>query len=284
MNGKNEMRKVYQMELREWKYMTQAGSISGNTAQASTSSGGYKKRFEKLLKYHLDKVSKVPMLGFEKLTRKAVTDYGFRLGEIYNISSGKLDRTVIVTVASSGTFYLRIEIDGRIVDSSSYESYEELIASLAYSYLVLPDAGTKEYNDLLTESLNEWKTMNPSTSSKASQPASKSKSQEDRYKKLIAQIDADGISTYKVNKLTGTELDINVSTKLKSDIHVRIIYNPNTDDYILAAGKGLTGGWTYEDILSTLETATVIKNTDLCESAFSIAEDFELYDFLWENI
>lgn len=133
--------------------------------------------------------------------------------------------------------------------------------------------------------LYEWKDSNGKKVSTASTPASTSqpaiKSQKERYKKLIAQIDADKISTYTVNELTDTILDFNVSTKYRpTGYRVKIEYSPTTDDFILQVGDGtaLKGNDWNEDILSLLSVGAILRES--C----SIAEDFKLYENLWENI
>lgn len=257
------------MELREWQYMNKpAGSTTNNS-----SSSGYKKRFEKLIKYHIDHASS----ELESITRKDIKDDGFRLTEHYNNGHHEFDRDIVVSYdKASDTFMLRIFIDGKEVDNILRKGYEDFVDA-AEDYMFLPDAGTQEYDDLLIESLNEWQLMNPP------QPASKPQSQEDRFKSLLAQIDADGLSTYIVNDLTEDTLDISLTTKKKADIDIKIIYNSTSNDYSFQVGstKPLLGCDYEKDILELFLIAGAIKNTNLCESTDSIADDFKLYENLW---
>lgn len=148
------------MELREWRYINKPAANSNTTSAA-----GYKKRFEKLIKYHIDHASS----ELESITRKDIKDYSFRLGEHYNDGHDEFDRDIVVSYdKDSDTFMLRIFVDGKEVDNILRKGYENFVKAIE-PYMFLPDGGTPEYDDLLTESLNEWKYANPP---KASQPAS----------------------------------------------------------------------------------------------------------------
>ena len=134
------------MELREFKYMTPPVQQK----QASKTSG-YKKRFEKLIKYHVDHASS----ELERVIRKDIRNDSFLLGEHYNDGKNEFDRDIIVSVEADGTFYLNIFVDGKDVYRNEYESYEELLELLTGSYMYLPDEGTQDYDELLTEALTE---------------------------------------------------------------------------------------------------------------------------------
>lgn len=131
------------MRLREWKYMSKP-------AASAASSSGYKKRFEKLIKYHIDHASS----ELERVIRKDIKEDSFHLGEHYNTGSQEFDRDIIVSVdKATGTFYLSIFVDGKEVYGNDYKSYEEVLEILTSSYMYLPDEGTQDYDDLLTEAL-----------------------------------------------------------------------------------------------------------------------------------
>jgi hypothetical protein len=264
------------MELREWQYINKpAGSTINNS-----SSSGYKKRFEKLIKYHIDHASS----ELESITTKDIKPYGFHLGEHYNTGSSEFDRTIIVSVNKyTDEFYLSIFVDGKVVYQNDYEGYEKVLEILTGSYMFLPDEGTQDYNELLTEALNEWQLMNPPQPATSKNPYTRGQAY--RYNRLLDQITSDGIVKYKLNKLTNDTLDITVDTKKQSNLNVKIVYNPITNDYSFTVGGRTLPGCDYEeDILELLNIAGVIKNTDLCESAGSIADDFRLYDILWEDV
>jgi hypothetical protein len=252
----------YRDILHEWVVMNNKNSSSG-----------YKKRFEKLIKYHIDHASS----ELESITKKDIKDDSFHLSEHYNTGKSEFDREIKVSYSiKNNTFIFSIRIDNILVENKTVDSYEKLVERLE-SYMFLPDEGTPEYDDLLTESLNEWQYINPP------QPTASTQSQEDRYKSLLAQIDADGISTYTVNKLDSNTLDITLDTKKQKGLHITVVYNPITNDYSFTVGGITLPGCGYEeDILELLNIAGVIKNTDLCESASSIVNDFELYENLWD--
>lgn len=259
------------MELREWQYINKpAGSTTNNSSSSS-----YKKRFEKLIKYHIDHASS----ELESITRKDIKDHSFRLGEHYNTGSEEFDRDILVAYdSSSDTFFIHIFVDRKEVESMQCDDYENFIKVIE-PYMFLPDAGTQEYDDLLTESLNEWQLMNPTKPAKNPYTTG----QAYRYNRLLDQITSDGIAKYKLNKLTNTTLDITVDTSKKKDLNIKIIYEPATDDYTFIVGNGTPGkGWDYEkDILDLLVAGGVISNTDLCESC-PLADDFKLYENLWD--
>lgn len=262
------------MELREWQYMNKP---AGSTA--SNSSSGYKKRFEKLIKYHIDHASS----ELESITTKDISNWHFRLGEHYNTGSSEFDREIAVSVdKATGTFYLNIFVDGKQVYHNDYKSYEEVLEILTDTYMFLPDTRTPEYKDLLTESLNEWQLMNPPQPTTSKNPYTNGKAY--RYNRLLSQINADGIAKYKLHKITNNTLDITVDTKKTKDLNIKIVYDPVDDDYeLITNGKTSLSGCDYEkDILPILLAGGVISNTDLCESAGSIADDFKLYENLWD--
>ena len=134
------------MKLNEWKSMKPQASASG-----------YKKRFEKLIKYHIDHASS----ELESITKKDIKDYSFHLGEHYNDTKYEFDREIIVAYdKKSDSFFLHIFVNGSELQSIQAESYEDLVKYLE-PYMYLPDSGTAEYNDLLTEALSiaeEFKT------------------------------------------------------------------------------------------------------------------------------
>ena len=237
-------------------------------------SGSFKKRFEKLIKYHIDHCS----AELESITQKDIRDNYFRLREHYNDGKSEFDRDIIVSYdKNSNTFFFRIFIDGKEVYSKLCNSYEEFV-EIAEGYMFLPDGGTQEYDDLLTESLNEWQLINPPKPAK--NPYTNSQAR--RYNKLLDQISSDGIAKYNLNKLTNDTLDITVDTSKRKDLNIKIIYEPVTDDYTFIVGNGTPGkGWDYEkDILGLLVAGGVISNTDLCESC-ALAEEFKLYENLF---
>jgi hypothetical protein len=133
----------YKSLLTEW--------VAMNNKTSSTASTSYKKRFEKLIKYHIDHASS----ELESITKKDIKEDSFHLGEHYNTGSSEFDRTIIVSVNKyTDEFYLSIFVDGKVVYQNDYEGYEKVLEILTGSYMFLPDEGTPDYDDLLTESLS----------------------------------------------------------------------------------------------------------------------------------
>lgn len=261
------------MELREWQYM--------NKPAANTSS--YKKRFTKLINYHISHASS----ELERIVRKAIKDDSFFLGEHYNNGSDEFDRDIIVNIDKNNDWSFSVFLDGKETAHETGSSWEDLIRALSF-YFETPDVGTEDYDDLLTESLNEWRLMNPP---KASQSASSSPknypSQEDRYKRLLAQIDSDKTCSYTVNLLDDRILAITINSA-KGDLGFKIIFKPYVPCYLLqlTAKESVKeiSCENFENVLDILLDAGLINNTDLCESISAITEDFKIYENLWENI
>jgi hypothetical protein len=123
-------------------------AINSKPSAASSSITSYKKRFEKLIKYHIDHASS----ELESITRKDIADDNFRLGEHYNDGVQEFDREIKVNYNSNGFSYF-IYVNGKLVNNNTVHNYEDLVERLSGSYMYLPDEGTQEYDDLLTESL-----------------------------------------------------------------------------------------------------------------------------------
>lgn len=131
--------------------------------------------------------------------------------------------------------------------------------------------------------LSEWKDNKGNqvnTGSVTSKPAASSKnypSQEYRYKRLLAQIDSDKICKYTVNLLDDRILAIT----LNNGVGVKIIFKPYVPCYLVQVDGQDTTCDDYEDVLKLLIIEGIIGDTDLCEAA-SFAEDFRLYENLWD--
>lgn len=266
------------MTLNEWKDSNgnkiNLSSSPGNTKASSTS---YKKRFEKLIKYHIDHASS----ELESITKKDIRDNYFHLGEHYNTGHTEFDRDVVASYdENSGTFFFRILVDGKEVESALRQSYDKFVKAIE-AYMFLPNWNTPEYNELLTEWVDSnGKKVNTNSTAPASTPVKKV-DQTYRYQRLLHQMDTDG-TTYTVNELTSTDLDITVDCPNRP-LDIEIIYDPASDTYtLITLGKKLAGCKYEEDILELLLIAKIIKGTELCESASSIAADFKTYENLWD--
>jgi hypothetical protein len=100
----------------------------------------------------------------------------------------------------------------------------------------------------------------PSASAPANYP-----SQEKRYKSLLTQIDHDNICTYTVHELTDRILDLTVTTKLKKDISIKIVFKPYVPNYLMEVAGRSVNFDSYAEILDLFEVAQIIKDRSLCE-------------------
>lgn len=277
------------MKLNEWNLMSQpAGSTTNNS-----SSSGYKKRFEKLIKYHIDHASS----ELERVTAKDIRDNYFRLSEHYNTGLSEFDRDIIVSYdKDSNTLMLRVFVDSKEVYSTLCYSYEEFI-EVASAYMYLPDSFTPEYNDLLTE----WVAMK-NTSNSSSPPANSrsSKTNKEKFSELVAYMqkhkDSSVIFTsvngpndtgfeYEEQRAftNGDEYNLSLEVECKSGnlffIHLDM-------DGTRIATKSAVG---WEDLLLKIKAHFHVPEMgsteyqDLLESTeSSIAEDFKAYENLWD--
>ena len=272
------------MQLREWQYINKQ---AGNT----TASSGYKKKFEKLIKYHIDHASS----ELESITRKDISNWHFRLGEHYNNGHHEFDREIVVSYdKDSNTFYLSIIIDNKQVYHNNYKSYEEVLETLTGSYMYLPDEGTPEYDDLLVE----WVSMKNNSSSSASS----AKTNKEKFKKIldyhianveptvtkvfIKELTDDGFYYIEHRQTAISEYDFGIEVKVDKNTDswsLRLYRNGN----FIVQRQG--DGW--ENLLKEFRgrLKLPLKGTPeyddlLTESAASFAEDFKLYENLWEDV
>ena len=192
-----------------------------------TSSFGYKKRFEKLIKYHIDHASS----ELESITKKDIRDNYFHLGEHYNDGRAEFDRDIVVAYdKDSDTFFIHIFVDSKEVESILRDSYEDFVKAIEH-YMFLPDEGTQQYDDLLVE----WVVMKNSTTSNSQSASSITGGYWKRFNKLIYYHvthkgrDVDKVIRTKVSKdgfhytehhragVSGYEYDVVVNIDLATD-------------------------------------------------------------------
>ena len=247
------------MKLQEWKSMN-----SKPTTSSTSASGSYKKRFEKLIKYHIDHASS----ELESVTTKDIKPYGFHLGEHYNTGKEEFNRDIVAGAdKNTGILTFGVFVDGKEVCRRECQDYEEFVNELGDSYMYVTTLkGTPDYEDLLVEWLDaSGKKINRSASAVSTSVQTKKADQTDRYKSLLAQMDNDG-TTYKVNDLTDIKLDITVNRPNKP-LDIEISYDSASDTHtLLLLGKKLAGCNYEEDILELLLIGKIIKDTNLCES------------------
>jgi len=280
-------------ETRELEYknlLTEWVAMNNKTP----STGGYKKRFEKLIKYHIDHASS----ELESITYKDIKEYSFHLSEHYNTGNDEFDRTIIVSVNKyTDEFYLSIFVDGKVVYQNDYEGYEKVLEILTDTYMFLPNEGTSDYDDLLTESLNEWQLMNPP---KASQSASatSSKTNKEKFAELVAYMqkhkDSSVIFTsvngpndtgfeYEEQRAFTNGDEYNLSLEVECKFGDLFFIHLDMDGQRIATKSAV--GW--EDLLLKIKTHFHVPKTGSPEhksltESFSIADDFKLYENLWD--
>ena len=282
------------MKLNEWHYMSKPA------ASTTTSSGSYKKRFEKLIKYHIDHASS----ELERIIRKDIKDYSFHLGEHYNDGHEEFDRDIVVSYdKTSGTFFLRIFVDGKEVQSILRNDYESFVEA-AEAYMFLPDAGTQDYDDLLTEWVLK-NNSNNSSSQASSNSSTSSKTNKEKFEELVqyiidhgsrnkglkgelVKIDEDGF-TYKEPRSNGQgqyELKLVVNYGKRNPTVHPWQFSIYINGRHSSTDTGEAGeGW--KEFIEALRKYFIVPQVgtpeykSICESA-SFADDFKLYETLWD--
>jgi hypothetical protein len=110
--------------------------------------------------------------------------------------------------------------------------------------------------------------------------------QTERYKKLLAQIDKEKRFTYEVITLTDNALVFHLNIDSSKFITIAIVYKPYTNPPVWRLGidgNKTVDYETWNDVLDVLEV--IIKDISSLKESFksSMAEDFELYENLWNN-
>ena len=275
------------MKLNEWQYINKP---AGN-------SGGYKKRFEKLIKYHIDHASS----ELERIIRKDIKEDSFHLGEHYNTGTSEFDRDIVVSVdKNTDTFFLSVFVDGKEVLSTQCNGYETLVEILDDDYMYLTYKGTADFDELISESLNEWKYINPpaqQAQAAASHPATKTN--KEKFKELtdymiknkssnvnkaeVVRLD-DGGFTYKEYRKSPSGQDVTFTllvgySRFGPQWKYALYMDTNLEDE--KSGNG------FNYLLFELYKYFKVPNPgspeheSICESA-SFAEDFKLYENLWD--
>ncbi len=253
-----------------------------------TSSTSYKKRFEKLIDYHIKHASK----ELKRVIRKEIKDDSFHLTEHYKNVNHEFDRDVIVSVdTKTNTFFLNSFINGKEVENNNRIGWENFLKLLDL-FLFLPDEGTSDYDDLLVE----WVAMKNNSS--ASQPT---KTNKEKFTELlqymvdhklstvvktdISKLDEDGFTYRELRHPVGLEQAYELATIVNYGYGKK---NSSWQVSIYKSGRNIdvfTGeGW--DELLGALDTRYnvpargSIEYKSICESA-SFADDFKLYENLW---
>ena len=272
------------MKLSEWKVMNQS---------ASNSSGSYKKRFEKLIKYHIDHASS----ELESITKKDIRDNYFRLSEHYNTGHTEFDRDIVASYdKDSDTFFLRVFVNSKEVYSKLCDSYENFVEA-AESYLYLPDPGTQEYDDLLVEWVAMKNTSNTSSPTNNKTPSDNYTLWKTFVEAVFDYIDSiPELSDLKTSQYgegsTGVWKSLRIYDNLPEGHDIKIRFNIETEDFEITASYedfNTARGHGFNLLMSTLNdiafTIFELGGFDflsLKESFSSIADDFKTYENLWD--
>lgn len=296
------MRKLY-----EWKD-AQGNKVSINTnpstpVSKTTSSGtSFKKRLDKLIKYYgqhlpaeVDYII-VNLLANNKLVFIENRDDGTKVE--YRIS---IDPT-------SEAWNIRIFIDGQLQDDLQGTGWTKLLKTIK-PYIEIPDMGTSEYGDLLVEWVDmNGKKINLGNSSSTSQPATKTsyKTNKEKFTALTQYM-----QNHKDYFVTNTQVIYLDDNGFKYREHRMPDKYTNTKDYTIEVDVTCTSGgyfWSFDVSKNDVDLLDSFSGTGwekflyylsvyfrvpspggaeykkLTESASSIADDFKLYENLWENI
>jgi hypothetical protein len=116
------------------------------------SAGGYKEKFEKLLKYHKNHKA----YFITRSATKYIRDDGFHYTDHVKHGNEEFDHDVIVKINKKDDWTVSVFKDGNhVLDKSHYGTgYESLVNSLRDS-LVIPVRGSSDYKNLI-ESINSY--------------------------------------------------------------------------------------------------------------------------------
>jgi hypothetical protein len=259
------------MRLKEWLDANGKKVSTGSTGNTSStaSSGSFKKRLNKLINYYGQHLPS----GIDYINVGLLTNDTLNFVEHYD--TGSKAEFKIYIGPTTEAWNLKVWTDGKLTDDLSGMGWPELLKTLR-AYITVPVVRTPEYSNLLTEWVDAKgkKVSISNSSSKSAGP--KIPDQTTRFKSLLAQIDSDGFCKYTVNVLDSSMLSITLHNK----VNVTLIRQPQSATYVLRVGNHREVYDDYEDVLRALIEEGIIGETDLCESA-SIAEDFKLYENLW---
>lgn len=253
-----------------------SSQATSNTSTKTTKTN--KEKFEELTKYmQKHKDSEVTIAQKTKLT-----DTEFYYEEFHEPTANGKGYYVEVAIKYSrftASFHIEIVVAGKPLEDHYADNWEDLLRYLK-PYFNVPYSGSKEHKSLCewVDSNGNKVNLNNSSMQSASKTSTKNyPDQTYRYKKLLAQIDADGLfRKYHINLLD----DRILAVELGNGVGVKIIFKPYVPCYLVqVAGEDTTcTDWTA--VLKHLIIEGIIGDTDLCESA-SFADDFKTYENLW---
>lgn len=269
------------MKLNEWKdasgkkITVPIKSSSGN----KTSSGGFKKRLEKLVDYHIAHKDK----SVDKIVERYVADYGFIYSEHHGGGIGGYTKKITALIDKDENWEYSVFMDDKKLLQSSGKTWEKFVYSIS-DYLALPlVTSDPDYQELLKEWVDtSGKKINISSQNSSPAALVNSKDQTERYKKLLAKIDSEKKFTYDVKELSTRVLAIVIDNELIRKF-VRIIYSPSKESYLVQISESPDVRCDYwKTVLQVLVGAGIIKNTSESLDNSSMAEEFKEYESLWD--
>ena len=293
----NSCSKVTEMKLNEFvdkngnKINTSSPAVSTSTSK--TSSGSFKKKFEKLLNY----AQAHKNASVSTTTVNSISDNEFSYSEKIRGGYSYYDREIQVYIGSqTEAWRLKIYIDNKIDEDLAGQGWPELLKTLRY-YITVPVTTTPEYKELLTEWVDRGGKKVDLNNSPA--PTTATKTNKEKFTELVSYMqkhkDSSVIFTsvngpkdtgfeYEEQRAftNGNEYNLSLEVECKSGnlffIHLDI------DGNRLATKSAV--GW--EDLLLKIKTYFHVPKTgspeykSLTESFSSIAEDFKAYENLWD--
>ena len=242
--------------------ITQSPVVSNKTSSGS-SNIGYKKRFEKLLDCHIGHKDK----DVSKVLVKDIKDYAFHYSEQHKGEfEGGYKKDVVASFNKDDSWRFMVFMDNKEISEKYGSGWDTFIWEISF-YLNLPELTTDpEYQELLEWVDSNGKTIHvnnsPAPSKPSSTPTGKIPDQTYRYKRLLAQIDADGFCKYTINNLDESTLDIT----LHNGVDVKLERNNSFPIYTLTVEDTSQSFDDYEDVLKALIEEGIIGETDLCEN------------------
>lgn len=253
---------------------------TSTVSKGTTSSGGFRKRLYKLIKYH----EHHPGPDIEYLSIDSLTEDTITFTEYYK-QGNKVNYEIYIG-STTEAWRLKVTEGKDLISDDSGMGWPELLKHLRL-YITVPVTGTPEYKDLVFEDSKEdflkefvdskGNKVNLKNSSSSSKKVSNIPDQTYRFERLVAQIKADKLCDIRVHGLTGSVLAFTTD----KSVTVRLERKASSHPYILQIGNHADAYTDYDEVLEILIDEGIIANTDLCESA-SFAEDFQQYENLWD--
>ena len=252
-------------------------SLNSLTVKTSSTTKTNKEKFKELTDYMIN--HRGSLTARAEVVR--LDDSGFTYKEHWTATAASGKGYVLTLLVGFGRdkYYndwkYELYIEESLAEKSEGTGMADLLKELD-KYFHVPKVGSPEHK-ILTEWVDQkGKKVNTTSSTTSAEP--EIPDQAYRYQRLLAQIDSDGFCRYTINLLNDRTLDITLHNKVR----VQLERNTEFPIYTLTVGNHSESYDDYEDVLKALIEEGIIGDTDLCESVSSIAEDFRVYENLWD--